>query len=133
RQPGTALRRCRHRGGLVAEGGVGRDRAQGARAPGGTRSRAVNLNYSWAAAVADELARGGVREAVLCPGSRSAPLAISLAARLRAHVVVDERSAGFFALGAAKVTGRPVAVLCTSGSAGAHLYPALLEAEASGV
>ena len=86
----------------------------------------------WATAVADELWRGGVREAVICPGSRSAPLALALAARLRAHVVVDERSGGFFALGAAKMSGQPVALLCTSGSAGAHFYPALLEAEASG-
>lgn len=93
----------------------------------------MNFNYVWAAAVADELARGGVREAVICPGSRSAPLAIALAARLRPHVVVDERSAGFFALGAAKMSGRPVALVCTSGSAGAHFYPALLEAEASGI
>jgi 2-succinyl-5-enolpyruvyl-6-hydroxy-3-cyclohexene-1-carboxylate synthase len=93
----------------------------------------VNFNMLWAAAVADELQRGGVRDAVICPGSRSAPLALALAGRLRAHVVIDERSAGFFALGAAKVSGLPVALLCTSGSAGAHLYPALLEAEASGV
>jgi 2-succinyl-5-enolpyruvyl-6-hydroxy-3-cyclohexene-1-carboxylate synthase len=93
----------------------------------------VNFNLVWAHALADELLRGGVRDAVICPGSRSAPLALALDARLRAHVVLDERSAGFFALGAAKMSGRPVALLCTSGSAGAHFYPALLEAEASGV
>ncbi|HET7785816.1 MAG TPA: thiamine pyrophosphate-binding protein, partial [Myxococcales bacterium] len=93
----------------------------------------MNFNLLWAAAVADELERGGVRDAVICPGSRSAPLALALAGRLRAHVIIDERSAAFFALGAAKLSGRPVALLCTSGSAGAHFYPALLEAEASGV
>ena len=88
----------------------------------------MNFNMLWATAVADELWRGGVREAVICTGSRSAPLALALAGRLRAHVVVDERSGGFFALGAAKMSGQPVALLCTSGSAGAHFYPALLEA-----
>jgi 2-succinyl-5-enolpyruvyl-6-hydroxy-3-cyclohexene-1-carboxylate synthase len=93
----------------------------------------VNFNMLWAAAVADELERGGVRDAAICPGSRSASLALALAGRLRTHVIIDERSAGFFALGAAKASGRPVALLCTSGSAGAHFYPALLEAEASGV
>ncbi len=93
----------------------------------------MNFNLLWAAALADELFRSGVRDAVICPGSRSAPLALSLAERLRAHTVIDERSGAFFALGAAKASGRPVAVLCTSGSAGAHFYPALLEAEATGV
>ncbi len=91
----------------------------------------MNFNYAWAAAIADQLARGGVRDAVICPGSRSAPLAMALADRLSAHVVIDERSAAFFALGAAKMSGRPVALVCTSGSAGAHFYPALLEAEAA--
>ena len=93
----------------------------------------MNFNLLWSAAVADELARGGVRDAVICPGSRSAPLALALAERLRPRSVLDERSAAFFALGAAKASGRPVALLCTSGSAGAHFYPALLEAEATGV
>lgn len=94
---------------------------------------AVNFNQHWARAVADELRRGGVREAVICPGSRSAPLALALAEALRVHTVVDERSGAFFALGAARAAQRPVAVLATSGSAGAHFYPALLEAESSGV
>jgi 2-succinyl-5-enolpyruvyl-6-hydroxy-3-cyclohexene-1-carboxylate synthase len=93
----------------------------------------VNFNLLWAGALADELARGGARDVVVCPGSRSAPLALALADRLRAHPVIDERSAAFFALGAAKASGRPVALLSTSGSAGAHFYPALLEAEATGV
>jgi 2-succinyl-5-enolpyruvyl-6-hydroxy-3-cyclohexene-1-carboxylate synthase len=93
----------------------------------------VNFNLLWASALADELVRAGVEDAVICPGSRSAPLALALAGRLRAHTVIDERSAGFFALGAAKASGRPVAALSTSGSAGAHFFPALLEAEAAGV
>jgi 2-succinyl-5-enolpyruvyl-6-hydroxy-3-cyclohexene-1-carboxylate synthase len=93
----------------------------------------VNFNLVWAAALTDELHRGGVREVVIAPGSRSAPLALALAERLQAYTVIDERSAAFFALGAAKAAGRAVAVLSTSGSAGAHFYPALLEAEATGV
>ncbi|PZS35426.1 MAG: 2-succinyl-5-enolpyruvyl-6-hydroxy-3-cyclohexene-1-carboxylic-acid synthase [Pseudonocardiales bacterium] len=78
----------------------------------------------------DELCRGGVAEAVLSPGSRSAPLALALAAepRIRLHVRIDERSAGFLAVGLAQVSGRPVAVVCTSGTAAANLHPAVLEA-----
>ena len=92
-------------------------------------------------AEATELARtlvaallaGGVREVVLAPGSRSAPLALVLWAadrdgRLRLHVRVDERGAGFLALGLAKASGRPVAVMTTSGTAVANLHPAVLEA-----
>ena len=83
--------------------------------------------------VVDELIRNGMQEAVLCPGSRSTPLAFALAAaeaasRLTLHVRVDERSAGFFALGLTAVSGTPVAVVCTSGSAVANLHPAAVEA-----
>jgi 2-succinyl-5-enolpyruvyl-6-hydroxy-3-cyclohexene-1-carboxylate synthase len=86
----------------------------------------------------DELARCGVAEAVLAPGSRSAPLALALheadaAGRLRLHVRVDERSAAFLALGLAKASGLPVVVVTTSGTAAANLHPAVLEASASGV
>ncbi len=86
----------------------------------------------------DELVRGGVREAVLSPGSRSAPLAFALAeaegtGRLRLHVRIDERSAAFLALGLAKGSGRPVPVVTTSGTATANLHPAVLEADLSGV
>ncbi len=88
--------------------------------------------------VVDELARHGVRDAVLAPGSRSAPLALALhaadaAGRLRLHVRVDERTAGFLALGLARGSRGPVPVVTTSGSAVAHLHPAVLEAHHSGV
>src|SRR3954469_13494650 len=81
----------------------------------------------------DELVRCGVTAAVLCPGSRNAPLAFALhaadaAGRLRLHVRIDERSAGFLALGLAKASGSPVIVACTSGTAAANLHPAVIEA-----
>jgi 2-succinyl-5-enolpyruvyl-6-hydroxy-3-cyclohexene-1-carboxylate synthase len=94
------------------------------------------LNTLWARAIVQELERGGVRDVVLCPGSRSAPLALAAAeagADLRTSVVLDERVAGFFALGLALESGRPTAVLVTSGSAGANLSPAMAEAWAAGV
>jgi 2-succinyl-5-enolpyruvyl-6-hydroxy-3-cyclohexene-1-carboxylate synthase len=90
-----------------------------------------------AAAIAQLLA-AGVTDVVLSPGSRSAPLALAAAAaedegRLRLRVRVDERSAGFLAVGLAKVAGRPAAVVCTSGTAAANLLPAVVEARYSGV
>ncbi len=93
----------------------------------------MNPSSALATVVVDELVRQGVREAVLCPGSRSAPFAYALqdadrAGRLRLHVRVDERSAAFLALGMAKLTRRPVPVFTTSGTAVANLHPAVLEA-----
>ena len=90
----------------------------------------VNPTYAPLQAFVDELARCGMTHAVTSPGSRNAPLALTLAGhpRLRVVSVLDERSAGFFALGMAKSTGRPVAVTCTSGSAAANLLPAVVEA-----
>src|SRR6059036_2922464 len=90
----------------------------------------VNPTYAPLQAFVDELVRCGMTHAVTSPGSRNAPLALTLAGddRLRTVSVLDERSAGFFALGMAKSTGRPVAVTCTSGSAAANLLPAVVEA-----
>ena len=98
----------------------------------------MNPATACARVIVDELVRCGVRDAVLSPGSRSAPLAMALhaadaAARLRLHVRIDERSAGFLALGLAKGSRRPVPVATTSGTAAANLFPAVLEADAAGV
>jgi len=82
-------------------------------------------------AFVDELVRCGVSDACTSPGSRCAPLVLALAREpgLRAHSHVDERCSGFFALGLAKASGRPVAVTCTSGTAAANLAPAVIEAD----
>src|SRR6516162_4104137 len=80
-------------------------------------------------AFCDELARCGLRHACTSPGSRSSPIVLSLARthEIRCWSHIDERCAGFFALGAAKASGRPVAVTCTSGTAAANLAPAVIE------
>jgi 2-succinyl-5-enolpyruvyl-6-hydroxy-3-cyclohexene-1-carboxylate synthase len=98
----------------------------------------MNPSTAFARVLVDELVRGGVTDAVLAPGSRSAPVALAMAAaerdgRLRLHVRIDERTAAFLALGLAKASGRPVPVLTTSGTAAAHLHAAVLEADAAGV
>jgi 2-succinyl-5-enolpyruvyl-6-hydroxy-3-cyclohexene-1-carboxylate synthase len=98
----------------------------------------VKPSTALARVIVDELVAGGVAEVVLSPGSRSAALAIALAEAdergdLRLHVRIDERSAGFVALGLAKVTREPVAVVVTSGSAVANLAPAMVEASYAGV
>jgi 2-succinyl-5-enolpyruvyl-6-hydroxy-3-cyclohexene-1-carboxylate synthase len=89
-----------------------------------------NDTYRGLRAFVDELARCGLRHAVTSPGSRSTPLVLSLARdeRIRATSHVDERSAGFFALGLAKATGVPPALACTSGTAAANYAPAVIEA-----
>jgi 2-succinyl-5-enolpyruvyl-6-hydroxy-3-cyclohexene-1-carboxylate synthase len=87
-------------------------------------------NFALAEAFVDDLARAGVRNACVCPGSRSTPLAIKLACHpaLRVWVHVDERSCGFFALGMARALNEPVALLCSSGTAAANFLPAVVEA-----
>jgi 2-succinyl-5-enolpyruvyl-6-hydroxy-3-cyclohexene-1-carboxylate synthase len=82
-----------------------------------------------------ELVAAGVADAIVCPGSRSTPLALALrtAAGLRVRVMLDERAAGFFALGLARTSGRPVVLLATSGTAAAEFHPAVIEAELSRV
>jgi 2-succinyl-5-enolpyruvyl-6-hydroxy-3-cyclohexene-1-carboxylate synthase len=110
----------------------------------------VNPSTAFATVFADELARCGVREVVLAPGSRSTPMAMAfhaleVAGRLRLHVRIDERSVAFTALGLAKARGAgkgsgaghggraPVAIVCTSGTAAANFHPAIIEASESGV
>ncbi len=96
---------------------------------------APNAATALARTLVDELVRGGVRHLVLSPGSRSAPLAMAAydAAGLTLHTRIDERTAGFLALGLARTSRHPVAVLTTSGSAVANLHPAVLEAHHSGI
>jgi 2-succinyl-5-enolpyruvyl-6-hydroxy-3-cyclohexene-1-carboxylate synthase len=95
----------------------------------------TNANTALASAFVEELARCGLRHAVLSPGSRSTPLAVALwrQPEIEVTVIVDERSAAFFALGAAQATRAPVAILCTSGTAAANLHPAICEADESGL
>ncbi len=90
----------------------------------------ANRTFAPLRAFVDELARCGVQHAVTSPGSRNAPILLTLAdeERIRSLSVLDERSAGFLALGAAKATRRPVIVTCTSGTAAANLLPAVIEA-----
>lgn len=95
----------------------------------------MNDSTLQAEALADALYLVGVRDVVIAPGSRSAPLALALARRdqFNRHLHIDERSAGFVALGISKASGRPVATVCTSGTATANFYPAVLEASHSDV
>lgn len=94
-----------------------------------------NALYATVGAMLDEFARAGVRHAVVCPGSRSTPLAMALVEEraIRVWMLVDERSAGYFALGLSRRTGDPVLLVCTSGTAAANLFPAIVEANLSHV
>ena len=89
-----------------------------------------SIALDFATGLIEELAERGVRHACLSPGSRSTPLALAVSReeRIRVHVHLDERSAGFFAVGLGKVTGEPVAIVTTSGTAVAELFPAIVEA-----
>lgn len=93
------------------------------------------LNLAWADAFVAALAAAGLRHVAFGPGARSAPLALACLRRpeLACHVINDERAAGFFALGIGKATGRPAAVLTTSGTAAANLLPAVMEANLAAV
>ncbi|MEZ2278330.1 MAG: 2-succinyl-5-enolpyruvyl-6-hydroxy-3-cyclohexene-1-carboxylic-acid synthase [Microcoleus sp.] len=92
-----------------------------------------NTNTLWSSILAETLQRLGLTTAVICPGSRSAPLTIAFAQNhnIESIPVLDERSASFFALGIAKKSGLPVALICTSGTAAANFYPAIIEARES--
>ncbi|MDO8542711.1 MAG: 2-succinyl-5-enolpyruvyl-6-hydroxy-3-cyclohexene-1-carboxylic-acid synthase [Opitutaceae bacterium] len=94
-----------------------------------------NVNSLWASVLVETLVRAGVRHAVISPGSRSTPLTLAFAANpgIEAVPVLDERSAGFFALGLARHDMRPVALVCTSGTAAANFYPAIVEAHESAI
>src|SRR5579872_6315477 len=95
----------------------------------------ADVQAAFCAVLVDEWARAGVTEAVVSPGSRSTPLVIALDAepRIRVHVVLDERAAGFMALGVGLATGRPAVVATTSGTAAVELHPAVVEAHQAGV
>ncbi|MDZ8051807.1 MAG: 2-succinyl-5-enolpyruvyl-6-hydroxy-3-cyclohexene-1-carboxylic-acid synthase [Aulosira sp. ZfuVER01] len=95
-----------------------------------------NVNQLWAYILTETLKRLGLTCAVICPGSRSTPLTVAFAQQtpdIEAISILDERSAAFFALGQAKASGRPVVLVCTSGTAGANFYPAVIEARESRV
>src|SRR5262249_6231003 len=103
--------------------------------PGEDRMASPDVNQTWARTLASELAGCGVRHAVVCPGSRSAPLALAFAdhPQIRTWSIVDERSAAFFALGLGKQGGGPAVLVATSGTAGANFYPAVIEASCAHV
>lgn len=98
-------------------------------------SDTATVNFRWAQTLVGGLMAAGVTHAVLSPGSRSTPLALALLRQegMTSHVIVDERCAAFFALGLAKATRYPVAVVATSGSAPANWLPAVIEADRAGV
>lgn len=98
--------------------------------PAEPADHASRVAATFCATLVDEWVRGGVGGAVICPGSRSTPVALALVSHpgMPTEVVLDERSGAFLALGAATATGRPWVVLCTSGTAAAEVHPAVIEA-----
>ncbi len=122
------------------DGGRGGGTGPARRARPPRRRQPVNPSTALARVLVDELRRCGLRDIVLAPGSRSAPLAMAAHAAsaagpggLRLHVRLDERSAAFLALGLSRASGRPTAVLCTSGTAAAHFHAAVIEADEAAV
>ena len=95
----------------------------------------AQTSLEYAAAFVEEMRRSGVRHVCVSPGSRSTPLALAIAknAELKMWVHIDERCSAFFALGIARASNEPVAILCTSGSAAANFFPAVVEARSAGV
>lgn len=92
-----------------------------------------NINTVWASVLVETLYRLGLKTAIICPGSRSTPLTVAFVRHLEIESIpiLDERSAAFFALGIAKRSGLPTVLVCTSGTAGANFYPAVIEAKES--
>ena len=92
----------------------------------------AELNFRWAAVLIDSLVSNGCIQAVMSPGAQMAPLALACRANknLQVTVIIDERSAAFYALGLARATRKPTILICTSGSATGHWYPAVMEASA---
>jgi 2-succinyl-5-enolpyruvyl-6-hydroxy-3-cyclohexene-1-carboxylate synthase len=98
--------------------------------------KTASMNSEMAYCVVGEWLALGVQDAVLSPGSRNTPLVMALSqhamkGQVKLHTIIDERAAGFYALGLARVTGAPVLLSCTSGSAGTHYFPAIVEASKS--
>jgi 2-succinyl-5-enolpyruvyl-6-hydroxy-3-cyclohexene-1-carboxylate synthase len=94
-----------------------------------------NINTVWASVLVETLYRLGLKTAIICPGSRSTPLTVAFVQHslIETIPILDERSAAFFALGMAKRSGLPTVLVCTSGTAGANFYPAVIEAKESRV
>lgn len=109
-----------------------RDAAEAHEAVPDARAELANpavIQTVWMRVLMDGLHRAGITDVVVSPGSRSTPIVFAAEfLGLRCHTIIDERSAGFFALGWARATGAPTALVCTSGTAGAHYYPAIIEA-----
>src|ERR1700733_5363796 len=95
----------------------------------------AGVQAAFVATLVDEWVRGGVTDAVVAPGSRSTPVldALAVDGRIRLHVVLDERSGGFLALGLGLATGRPAPIVTTSGTAAVEVHPAVVEADHAGV
>src|SRR5437762_3967353 len=97
----------------------------------GSAMKALNAGQALATVLVDEFVRNGLAHACIAPGSRSTPMALAFVGHpgVAVHVLIDERSAAFCALGIARASGSPAAVLCTSGTAAANFHPAVIEAD----